>query len=202
MKITKKSTSAKKKLILASTSISRKKLLKAAKIKFKSFAGAYKENMNAFKDPKKLVQFLALGKAKSISKKFPNSIIIGADTFMIMEKSNIGKPKSHKHAKEIISKMSGNKIRFITGITLIKTDSQGKILKQLKEFEISEIKLKKMSRAEILKIAYSKNALKMAGSFKIEGSGGKMVEKIKGNKDNVIGLPIKRLKKMLQKIHA
>jgi len=185
-------------IILASRSKARRKLMKELGIPFECHNSGYEENMEAHENPKILAKHLALGKAVYIAPKFPDSIIVGADTFITIDQEKIGKPSTVKEAKTIIKKMSGKTIEVHSGIAVIQTDKQGEITKKLVEHVLTKLKIKKMSGREIDSLAGHKEALQISGAFSIEGEGGKMVEKIDGDYNNVIGLPLFRLRKMMQ----
>lgn len=199
-------------IILASQSIGRKRLLKQVGIVFKSHSSGYDEDMSAYKSPKKLATFLALGKAAFITSKFPNCIIIGADTFITLGRAKIGKPKSIPNAHKIISSMSGKTIQVHSGVAVLRTNAQGEIIKTVTEHVVTKLKIKTMSPQEIQLLATQKNVLKISGAFSIEGPGGKMIQKIDGKPfnsqqpkptnaySNVIGLPTSTLQKMLKKV--
>lgn len=187
------------KIVLASASLARKKLMEKLKTPFMTVASGFHENMETYTDPKKLALFLAQGKAEFIAHRFPEKIIIGADTFILVGRKKIGKPSSLEEAKKILKQMSDRTIAVYTGLAVVKTDSSGHIEKIKITCEITKLKIKKMSEEEIEFLATQEEALKISGAFSIEGPGGKMVEKIEGDYDNVIGLPMKKLKTILKK---
>lgn len=204
------------KIILASQSPARKKLLKKMLkplgLKFQCCTSGYEEDMNSHKNPKKLATFLALQKAKFIAHKFPDSIIIGADTFItvntkvggVIRTTKIGKPRTIAEAKKIIASMSGKTIGVHSGIAVIKTGAKNTVASAKQEFtayDLTKLKIKKMSEAEINHLAHQKNALQISGAFSIEGAGGKMITRIVGDYNNVIGLPIYKLIPILKKIY-
>ena len=187
-------------IILATQSKARRKLMAELGVPFECHASGYKENMKAYKAPRTLAKHLALGKAEFIAHKFPNSIIIGADTFITIGSTKIGKPSTITAAKSIIKKMSGKTISVHSGLAVIKTDTHGNIIKKIVEHVLTKLKIKKMSAQEISHLANQEEALQISGAFSIEGEGGKMVEKIDGDYNNVIGLPLFQLRKMLKQI--
>ncbi len=187
-------------IILASQSKARRKLMEELGALFECHTSGYEEDMNSFKDSGRLAKHLAEGKAAYIARKFPDSIIIGADTFITIGKKKIGKPATIQEAENIISKMSGNTIEVHSGIAALQTDDDGKIVKRITEHVVTSLKIKKMSRSEILSLAHHEEALQISGAFSIEGEGGKMVERIDGDFNNVIGLPLFRLRIMLEKL--
>ena len=93
--------------------------------------------------------------------------------------------------------MSGKTIEVHSGIAVIQTDENGHIKTKTVEHVLTKLKIKKMSPQEINHLATQEEALQISGAFSIEGEGGKMVEKIDGDYNNVIGLPLFQLKKML-----
>ena len=95
--------------------------------------------------------------------------------------------------------MSGKTIGVHSGVAVLKTNARGKIIHQATTYCVTKLKIKKMSQAEVMLLANQKDALEISGAFGIEGVGGKMVEKIDGDYDNVIGLPLFLVKKMLKK---
>ena len=185
-------------IILASRSPARRKLMQELEVPFECHTSNYEEDMKAFTDPKKLAIFLATGKAQTLTAKFPNSLIIGADTFITIGKTKIGKPSTVKEAEKIISAISGKVIHVHSGVAVLKTDSKGRVIKTHTAHVITKLKIKKMSAAEIHHLATQEEALQISGAFSIEGEGGKMVEKITGDYNNVIGLPILKLQTILK----
>jgi len=157
------------------------------------------EDMNAKKDPTELAMHLASQKAEAAATKFPSAIVIGVDTFIVIGKEKIGKPATIEEAKKIIAKMSGNTIKVISGMAVLKTDKKGKKIKEYITNAVTSLKIKKMTEQEINKLAHHKEALQISGAFSIEGEGGKMVEQIQGDYNNVIGLPLFQLREILPK---
>lgn len=185
------------KIILASASPARKKLMRDLGVPFKTVPSDYQEDMNARKTPQALAKFLALNKALFIAPSHPNSIIIGADTFGTIDGKKIGKPANHKEAQEIIRKMSNHKMEVHTGVAVIKTDSTAQVTKKLTSHTVTKISFTKITEDDITHIIKTDEVLTTAGAFTIEGAGGKFVKEINGDYHNVIGLPLFKLKEML-----
>lgn len=188
------------KIILASRSPARRALMKELGIPFECHTTEIFENMSAKSDPKELAMHLASQKAHAAAVKFHDTIIIGVDTFIVIGKEKIGKPETIKEAEQIIGKMSGNKIDVISGMAVLKTDNEGKIMKEYITNAVTTLKIKNMTNAEIHHLATQEEALQISGAFSIEGEGGKMVEKIIGDYNNVIGLPLIQLREILLKL--
>jgi len=187
-------------IILASRSPARRALMKELGVPFECHASEIYEDMNAKKDPVELAMHLATQKAETAAGKFPDSIIIGVDTFIVINKEKIGKPATVKEAAEIIGKMSGRKIDVISGMAILQTDPKGRRIKEFITNAVTTLKIKKMSAAEIHYLANHEEALQISGAFSIEGEGGKMVESMEGDYNNVIGLPLFQLKEILAQL--
>ena len=190
-------------IILASQSPARRELMKklAKKMGFRvEFQTSdYPEDMRAYKQAWRLAEHLALGKARHVAtqrtKKFPNAIIVGADTFITCGhdqhgQKKIGKPTSITDAKRIIRSMSGKIIGVYSGLAVVSTDARGDIIQEEVTYALTRLWVKRMSPEEVDRLAHQKNALQISGAFSIEGEGGKMITRIDGDYDNVIGLPI------------
>lgn len=186
----------KRKIILASKSKPRKTILTATGLKFEVQKSSYKEDMNEKIPAYKLVQKLALGKAQNIAKKHENAIIIGADSFVVLDKEFLGKPHTAKRAKEMLKKISGKKHQLITGIAIIDTKKD----KTITDYDITEVYFKKLSEKDIDLYIKTKEPLKKAGGYAVQGAGSVLIEKINGNHTNVIGLPTNKIYKHLLKL--
>lgn len=167
---------------------------------FECHTSNYAEDMEARKNPAALAKFLALGKAQYIAHQFSNSIIIGADTFITIKGHKIGKPSTRDEAYQIIESMSGKTINVHSGLAVVKTDSSSKMIAKEVEHIITTLKIKKMTPADIRSLAEAEEALQISGAFSIEGEGGKMVERIEGDYNNVIGLPLFKLREILKRM--
>lgn len=187
-------------IILASRSSARKKLLAEIIPKFECHAGGYEEDMSAYKHPRRLAMFLALQKAKFVAGDYPDSIIIGADTFITLGSKKIGKPKSVNEAREIYKMKSGREVKVHSGIAVIKTDKKGNIKKVAVDHVVTSLTFAKITDADIDFIIKNDNVLETAGGLTIEGASGKFIKKIRGDYNNVIGLPILHLEQMLKNI--
>jgi septum formation protein len=187
-------------IILASRSPARRALMKELGIPFECHATEIFEDMSAHKDPIRLAMYLAAQKAEAAAEKFPDAVVIGVDTFIVIGKEKIGKPETVKEAKKIIGAMSGNTIEVISGMAVMKTDSQSRKTKEFITNAVTTLKIKKMTTSEIDFLANHEEALQISGAFSIEGEGGKMVEEIRGDYNNVIGLPLFQLREVLAKL--
>ncbi len=178
--------------ILASASPRRKILLKKAGYRFKIVPSHVSENHSNHLKPAALVKMLALKKAISISKRFPNEIVLGADTLVYVNQHLIGKPRSLKHAQRILQELSGAWQRVYTGVAVVWDGGKGKRCSAA----VSYVKFRTLKREEIEQV--SKKHLDKAGAYSIQEKGDDFVECLHGDYDNVVGLPIKLVKKLLR----
>jgi len=184
-----------RKLILASTSPRRKEILTKTGLKFSVVASNYQEDMDKKIPPLKLAEFLSYQKARLVIKNHPNSVIIGADTFVVHGNKLLGKPHTPKEALKMLKKISSQTLKVITGFTIIDTDSNKKISRSVS----TKVIIKKLSKAEIVNYVKTREPLDKAGAFGIQGKGALLIEKIEGDFFNVMGLPLNALAIELKK---
>ncbi len=148
-----------KKLILASTSPRRKEILAKTGLKFGIITSNYIEDMSGEMPPSKLAEFLSFKKAEAVAKKCPKSVIIGADTFIVLGNKLLGKPHTLKEAFKMLRKINGKTLEVITGFTIIDSDSNKKISRSVS----TKVFIKKLSKKEISNYVKTKEPL--AGSI-------------------------------------
>ena len=187
---------ANKKIILASTSPRRQELMSRLKIDFEIVDSGYDEDMSLKKTPITLAKFLSLGKAKAVADRYKNSIIIAADTFVAFENKVMGKPHTAEVATKMLRSLSGKTAQIITGLAIIDTTTN----KCFSEVEVGKVKFKKLSKSEIENYIKSGECLDRAGAFEVQGLGGVMIEKISGDFNSIVGLPLFKVAKILTKL--
>ena len=190
------------KIVLASQSAGRKQLLTSLGLKFDTIPAD--ANELAIQDPKPSVRAKKIAKLKAetiYEKHFKNVkedfLIIAGDSFVYHRGTFIGKPLTQDHAKEILNKLSATAHFLYSGVFLI-LQRQGKITR-ISFYDKSKVIFKKLTEQEIHDFVRKVNVLKFAGSYNIEGyaEGKSLIRKIVGSKNNVIGLPVEKLKKEL-----
>lgn len=178
-------------IILASQSAGRKTILEKLNIPFDVIPSDFEEDMTLPLSAPELATHLSKGKAASISKKYPDAIVIAADTFVIFKNKFIGKPKDEEHIITILSELSGNTHDVITALTV----SQGE--KVISEVVYTHLKMRDLPHEEIVAYAKTGEALGKAGAYAMQGNGAKLIEKYEGDYFNVLGMPISNLVKIL-----
>lgn len=186
------------KFILASASERRKDLLSRIVSNFEvKISNFDEEKVEVSSDIESYVKLLAEGKAKDVALNCDdNSIIIGADTIVVIGDNILGKPKNKKHAFEMIKLLSNNVHRVYSGVAVI--NNQRNIMKS--ECLYTEVYFSEISDEEIWRYIETGECLDKAGAYGIQGYGGVFVEKINGCYYNVVGLPLNLLNKMIKDI--
>ncbi len=154
--------------------------------------------MNISQSPAKVAKTLAAEKARFISKNFPSSIIIGADTFVMVDNEKMGKPKTLEEAYSMISKASNKIMKVYTGVAVIKVDNQGNIINEFIDHTVTKVEFAEIKEKSIRDLLAQPIVLQSSGGFSIEGPGGSFVKRIEGNYDSIIGLPIYLIREVLQ----
>ena len=186
------------KFILASASDRRTELLSRIISDFEVKISDFDEGtVEVSKDIEKYVKTLAEGKAKSVALNCTNdSIIIGADTIVVIDDNILGKPKDKDDAFRMLKLLSNNVHRVYSGVTVINNEKQ--VMKS--ECLYTEVYFSELSVEEIWRYIDTGECLDKAGAYGIQGYGGVFVEKINGCYYNVVGLPLNLLNKMIKNV--
>jgi septum formation protein len=182
-------------LILASASPRRRELLLTLIPSFEVIPSGIDEDLTEEKDPVRFALKAAEAKAESVASRIDKGVIISADTVVSLNECIIGKPKDEKEAYDILSHLSGSEHSVITGLCIIATDGENK--KKLTDYEKTIVKMRKLKEEEIISYLSHGNWWDKAGAYAIQEHGDRFIEYIIGDYHNVVGLPVKRLRKLL-----
>jgi len=182
-------------LVLASTSPYRLQLMRQLELNFHVAAPLYKEQMDSSVSAELLVKHQALQKAKSLAANYDDALIIGSDQVFVDARHRVlGKPGTPQKAIEQLQEMQGRKHTFYTGLAVYDSASGD----SLTEFETFTVSLRKLTDEQIKHYVEKENPVDCAGSFKIEGLGIALMERMAGNDyTSLIGLPLILLVNML-----
>lgn len=186
------------KVVLASASERRQELLKRIVDDFDIIVSDFNEDEVKLKSSvSDYVKEIALGKANYVANiiKEP-SVIIGVDTIVTINNKVLGKPKNKEDAFNMLSELSGKLHKVYSGIAIINTKTN----QILKDFVCTEVVFSSLSDDEIREYVESGEPLDKAGAYGIQGKGGVFVEKINGCYYNVVGLPLNKIKNMLNNL--
>ena len=184
--------------ILASASPRRQELLTKIVDNFDVIVSNFDEDSVKFNgDVEDYVKTLAEGKGKDVaSQAKKDSIIIAADTVVVIDGKILGKPKNADDAYNMLKLLSNKIHRVYSGIAVINTTNN--IMKS--EAVFTEVKFSELTHEEIINYINSKEPLDKAGAYGIQGYGGLLVENIQGCYYNVVGLPLNRLNKIIKEV--
>jgi len=198
-------------IILASQSPRRKELLEQIGLEFE-ICPAKGEEIITKSIPEEVVMELSKQKAEEVAAMVssfgenhkeittPSDIlVIGADTVVAYDGKILGKPVDEADAKRMLTMLSGNTHSVFTGVTLVLVDKSGRA-GELVFFEKTDVKMHAMSELEIDRYIATGEPMDKAGSYGIQGKCAIYIEKIDGDYNNVVGLPISRIYQELKKI--
>lgn len=184
-----------KKIVLGSTSPFRKALLEKLNLPFDCAKPAIDETPMPQETPEQLVARLSIEKAKACANTFEDALIIGSDQVAVYNDNILGKPHTVENAIEQLQRFSGEKVVFLTGLTVLNAQS-GESKTIVEPFTVY---FKALTLADITHYVEKEMPLNCAGSFKSEGLGICLFEKLSGDDPNsLIGLPLIKLTELFK----
>jgi septum formation protein len=183
-----------KTLVLASQSPGRKQVLENAGVQFRVVVSNYVEDMSLKLKPRDLAIYLSKGKASDVAGREKNAFVIGADSFVVFKGRVIGKPHTEEKSIEVLKELSGNYHDFITGFTIIDSETN----RTFSGSALTRVYFKTLSNQAIIDYIQSDNVLEKAGAYSTQGNGQILIDKIVGDKNNLRGLPVNKVLKVLQ----
>lgn len=178
-------------LVLASKSPRRKEFLEKANLEFIIDTVETEEVLNNELSIEDALIDIAKQKVMPVFNKHQNDIVLGADTIVVCDNQILGKPKNIEHAKEMLRLLSNKEHYVMTGV-VIKSHE-----KEISFVEKTKVYFKKLTESDIEILTTKENVLDKAGSYAIQGVAGNYIEKIDGDYDNVVGLPIAKVLKYI-----
>ena len=187
-------------LILASASPRRIELLKLINLDFEVMPANINEESEGFNDAGKYVMEMSKRKALYVAKKLKGkaaegTYVLGADTVVSIDGIILGKPTDKNHAFRMLKLMENRWHEVITGLTLVNAST----LKHRTDSELTRVKISSYPKGFLDRYLSTREPYDKAGSYGIQGLGSLMVECIEGCYFNVMGLPLFRLSRMLEK---
>ncbi|MBZ2175338.1 Maf family protein [Schnuerera sp. xch1] len=183
-------------IVLASGSPRRRDLLLKYKLRPIIEEPQIEEKIYLDEAPEQVAMALSFEKVAQVANKFNNGeIIIGADTIVACDGLILGKPKNEYEGKEMIKFLSNREHQVITGISIMRSNCNIKII----DYESTIVKFRKLSDKKIQKYIESNEYIDKAGGYGIQGLGSILVEYINGCYFNVVGLPIYKLDTLLER---
>ena len=182
-------------ILLASTSPFRQALLRKLGLPFITVAPEVDESPQPGENAEALVIRLAVAKAQALAGTYPRHWIIGSDQVCVLDGAIAGKPHTAENARAQLRAASGQAITFYTGLALFHPAS-GRLLQCCEPFVVH---FRTLTDAEIAGYVEKEQPLQCAGSFKSEGLGICLFDRLEGRDPNtLVGLPLIALNGMLQ----
>jgi len=193
-------TPAKRRILLASSSPYRATLLQQLGIEFSQAAPDINEARLDNESPENMVARLTEQKAWALTAKYPNHTIIASDQIALTQRGEIlGKPKTEANAINQLLSVSGEKLSFLTGLCVLTPLDEAGEWKQQSTIEPFQVYFRNLSRKQISNYVKREQPLDCAGSFKVEGMGISLFEKLEGDDPNaLVGLPLIKLCSFLE----
>ncbi len=146
-------------------------------------------------EPRLLVQLLAASKAAAVAKE-TSGLVLGADTVVVLDGAVLGKPKDAEDARRMLSALSGKTHAVYTGVALLRCED-GRMRTHLEETKVT---FRVLSEEEIRDYIATGEPMDKAGAYGIQGKGGALVEKTEGDFQNVVGLPLGAVRRLLKEM--
>lgn len=171
-------------LILASGSPRRRDLLAEAGIKFEVVTSAVAESTNRALTTRELAACNAARKASAVARMHKTAVVLGADTLVSLNGEAIGKPRSLKHARSILRRLSGREHEVCTAVCLLADQ------RMISFHVVSHVRFQSLSEEQIVAYLAKIDPLDKAGAYAAQGHGGEIIRRIRGSYTNVVGLPM------------
>ncbi len=183
-------------IILASSSPYRKALLQRLQLDFDTLSPDIDETPKKGESAEELVTRLSLLKAEAVARTRPDALIIGSDQVALLGSQILGKPGDHQQAVAQLRAASGRRVSFITGLCLL----DGRNGRHQVEAVPFDVEFRELNDTMIERYLKREQPYNCAGSFKSEGLGISLFERLRGDDPSaLIGLPLIRLTRMLEK---
>jgi septum formation protein len=176
-------------LILASNSPRRSELLRGLGVEFRVVPSDAREVHSEELTARELSQINAYRKARAVAKRFPDALVLAADTLVYLDAVPFGKPANLAEARGMLARLQGKTHEVVTGVCLTQLRNH----RQKMFFESTEVTLHALGPEEIHNYLTRVNPLDKAGSYAIQEHGALIVREILGSFSNVVGLPMERL---------
>jgi nucleoside triphosphate pyrophosphatase len=185
------------KLILASRSARRAEILRAAGFDFGVVSSDIDEAPLSDESPEALVLRLAVAKAERVAAGVEGpSIVIGADTEVVLDGTVLGKPRNDDDALRMLTRLSGRTHSVITGVTLIRLPDR----ESCSFVESTQVEFAKIPAEEIQRYVTTGEPFDKAGGYAIQGRAGRYIPRVEGCYFNIVGLPLAQVHQALKEL--
>lgn len=182
-------------IILASTSPRRKELFELLQIPFEVVEPAFQEQLRRDLPPDQQARLFAEAKARSCADRFPDSLVIGSDTLIAVDRDVLGKPTDRAEAGTMLRRLRGREHLIYTAVALVQKTAGIQDL----VVETVRVRMRPLTDDEVEDYLRTGEGIGKAGAYAIQGSGGRIIEKIEGDYPAAVGLPLRRVAQVLQR---
>jgi septum formation protein len=172
--------------VLASRSPRRRELLAAAGFEFKAVAPRVREKSDVDLTVRELTAWNALRKGTAAARRFPDAVVLAADTLVAFEDDIIGKPADMNEARAILRKLSGQVHEVCSGVFI----GDARAARSTMFVEISRVRFRALNERAIDDYFSKINPLDKAGAYAAQGHGADIIAEVHGSFSNVVGLPM------------
>jgi septum formation protein len=179
-------------VVLASASPRRVALLKQVGLEFTVADPGPDRAWPGEAEPRHGVRALALDKARRIAARRPDAVVIGADTVVVARDVRLGKPRDADEALTMLRRLHGRTHEVWTGVAVVRGNDQRTAA------EVTKVQFARLDEDTLRAYVATGEPLDKAGAYGIQGRAGAFVRRIEGDYFNVVGLPLARLRAVLE----
>lgn len=179
-------------LILASTSSARRALMDGLGLPYRAEAPGVDEDVSPALSARKAVQLLAERKARAVQQRHPGAWVLGADQLVEVDGEVIAKPATREAARAQLGKLLGHTHAICTGVCLL---GPGHVAQGL---EVAQLTFYPVGAEELERYLDTGEWEHCAGSYRVEGQGQALLQRLEGDRSNVQGLPMLTVVRMLR----
>ncbi|MEN6561242.1 MAG: 23S rRNA (uracil(1939)-C(5))-methyltransferase RlmD [Acidobacteriota bacterium] len=185
-------------IVLASASPRRRELMARVAPEFRVFPTGVDESAIEEKDPLRFAVAAAVLKARRAAEAFPRAAVIGADTVVALGLRILGKPAGREDARAMLRALSGRRHRVITGLAFY-TAAEDRLLTG---YDLTYVTFRELTDAMIEGYLDQGTFLDKAGAYAVQEIGDAFVARMKGDYDNVVGFPVGKVRRLLDRFAA
>jgi septum formation protein len=185
------------KLVLASTSLRRAEILTAVAWPFEVVGSGVDETRLRSEPPASYVTRLAMEKADAVARRLSAGLVLGADTTVVVSGELLGQPKDAQDARRMLKLLSGQWHEVLTGVALVRA---GHLNNSAVDHERTRVRFGDLSEAEIDWYVSTEEPMGKAGAYAVQGKAALFIEEIQGDYFNIVGLPIRLVYKLADKM--
>ena len=187
------------KLLLASASPRRAEILRAVGWPFETLATDIDETLNPGESAVLAVERLALEKARAAAERSAASLVLGADTAVVVDELILGKPLDEEDARRMLCLLSGRWHDVLTGVAMLRSGG-GERASAMVAHEKTRVRFAHLSDDEINWYVRSGEPMDKAGAYAVQNRAALFIEEIQGDYWNVVGLPVRLVYRLAARV--